>query len=505
MSNSSQHDLIKNIMEYLRMIRNYSYIKKDKELKEHELDIASNQFFQLLYNNMQVFYTQYERKNINSEEQKFIFSEIFDILDIIYETDSNLFYGYDFVKSSLMYLIYSLKNPMNINIEIAVKIFLSFEKVIKRISNKKMDEYINKFEKDIVNTIKSLMNKCSGDYQINLDKFIKYQNLKEIMNYLDKYEDILPLYLKGFIEYCDQKNHRKYILIKIYKYFEIINPFKKDDLTYQIYNGYALYEICSYKIPSIINFNKFNIIKKNRIKNENVINILKSAIQFLDKETTFNNSKEIVNEENFKYTDYSPKISDIFDNVDEYYKDLENQLEFYLLKLSQNDITCTIMSKNIPRIMWLNFIQILLLNLSEDDIKRNEIKIIFYFIVNLFNPDIGNDSLEFKEDAISKLFYQCGIKDEILDHQEFYKLIDKEYAIFYPKFIKENTFKQSYFNLKNKEILKNQMIGIIRKDQIINMEINTILKCSKYLPFPLLQDYLKTINKKIEVKEYSLP
>ena len=64
------------------------------------------------------------------------------------------------------------------------------------------------------------------------------------------------------------------------------------------------------------------------------------------------------------------------------------------------------------------FCKQLILNLSEDDIKKGYIKIIFYFITNLFNPEIPNDSLEFRQDAIPKLISESPNFSELLNNQE---------------------------------------------------------------------------------------
>ena len=70
---------------------------------------------------------------------------------------------------------------------------------------------------------------------------------------------------------------------------------------------------------------------------------------------------------------------------------MNNQLNYYLYQYKTNiNKLCPVIRNEIPRILLLNFTKILLLNLGDDDIQKNQIKIIFYFIVNLFNPDIDN-------------------------------------------------------------------------------------------------------------------
>ena len=69
------------------------------------------------------------------------------------------------------------------------------------------------------------------------------------------------------------------------------------------------------------------------------------------------------------------------------------------------------------RVFWLNFAKTLLLNLSEKDIEKENIKLIFYFIVILFNPELDYQiSIVFKEDIVPILFSQCEIPDRLLDN-----------------------------------------------------------------------------------------
>ena len=93
--------------------------------EEKELDILSDKLFEQLYNNFRYFFVK-NKTDKKNEEERYIFSELVNILHIIYESDSNCFDEDDFLKSVLIYLIYSFKKPMNINIELALKIFSEF-------------------------------------------------------------------------------------------------------------------------------------------------------------------------------------------------------------------------------------------------------------------------------------------------------------------------------------------------------------------------------------------
>ena len=155
---------------------------------------------------------------------------------------------------------------MNINLELALKIFFEFGNHMKGISTEKIDQHLSTFEDDIIGTTKALIDKFIQDYQINLAAFLKKNNFNEIMKYISKCEE-LPLYLQGFDNYYQEDSKKRKFLISIlFKYIEKINPFKKNFMLFNLYQGYALYELFSYKNKLIIFFKQFNDIKINRIK-----------------------------------------------------------------------------------------------------------------------------------------------------------------------------------------------------------------------------------------------
>ena len=135
-----------------------------------------------------------------------------------------------------------------------------------------------------------------------------------------------------------------------------------------------------------------------------------------------------------------------------------------------------------------------MLNLSEADTYENNIKIIFYFIVNLFNPEIDSSALEFREDVISKLFSQNITSKEILSNELFYQIIDNDYSKYYPVSDKINNFEQTFINMRDKNlnnVLKNSINRLSTGQKI---EIQNIQKFITYLPFPIFQDYLSQIG-----------
>ena len=237
---------------------------------------------------------------------------------------------------------------------------------------------MEKPEPDINETTNSLINKYIMDSEPKID-FSDTQNknnFKDKMKCLAIHRNSLPLYLQGFMKYNREFISKKFLLIKIYGYLEKINPYKNNYMISKLYQGYALYEILTHENIPNINFNTFNQIKKKRLRDKEVKSILELAIKILQKRShaDFVNTIKENNITNLKFD--SPKIVDIFDIVDEYYKDLNNQLNYYLSQYLVKNISCIIISEEIQRILWLNFCKFLLLNLSEKDINKKEIKII---------------------------------------------------------------------------------------------------------------------------------
>ena len=434
-------------------------------------------------------------KNIGNKLQQYFFEEIVNILDIIYEEDSNIFFQFYFLKAILIYLIYSLKNSINTNPEIVLKIFFGFEDVLDNISNKRITNELPSFEKEIIEMIKKLISIYYMDSDIYLDIEKCEDNFLEIVKHLKILRNKIPIYFHGFIDYKSQPNYKKFLIMKIYRYFQKLNPYL-DEKNILLYQGYSLYGIVSYKNISKIAFDEFRSIQSKRIINNDAKSILKLTAKFLQLKK-FQDFLTELRKENFDFSSETSKVLDIFDDTEKYYKDIYNQLKYYFsqYKEQENYKVCEIYSNNYSRILWLNFSKLLLLNLSENDIYRSNIKIIFYFIVNLFNPEIDTSSLEYRKDAIPKLFSQSLTSTEILDNPEIYQIIDIDYSQYYPESDKENNFTQTFINMINKKSLKKLKDAIFEMPTGNQIEIENIKKHNLILPFPLLQDYLSNLKK----------
>ena len=493
MSTLTTNDYIRFIISFLKDESKIPETKMNEIKMELELDLLSESLMEKLYNNMLLYYKLYQRKNIKTDEQKYLFKEILSILEIIYDSNPIIFIQCDQIKAALIYLINSLKTPLTVNPEEVKKIFLDFKDIFPNITNKIIENELSNFEIEAIKIINKLNEIYYTDFNIELD-FTKKNNFNEIIAYLTAFQKKLPIYFKGFIKYNKETNGNKYLELKVYNYFNLINHYTEEKYS-SLYKGYLLYGILSYNNDiQTIDFEAFKSIQTKRINNEEAKNILILVIKFLS-EKNFNNFLTKLENENFEFYPDTSKVLDIFDETDKYYKELYNQLKYNFSQYKQKlKLGCEIYKKNNLRVLWFNFIKLLLLNLSETDIHENNIKIIFYFIVNLFNPEIDSSALEFREDVISKLFSQNITSKEILSNELFYQIIDNDYSKYYPVSDKINNFEQTFINMRDKNlnnVLKNSINRLSTGQKI---EIQNIQKFITYLPFPIFQDYLSQIG-----------
>ena len=496
MSTLTTDDYIKFIISYLKDESKIQESKMKDVKNELELDLLSQSLFGNLYNNLLLYYKLYQKKNIKTDEQKYLFKEILNILEIIYDSNPTTFINSDHIKAVLIYLVNSLKTPLTVNPEIVIKIFLDFKTVFPNITNKIIENELSNFETEAIKIINKLNEIYYMDFNIDLD-LTKKINFNEIISYLQAFPKKLPIYFKGFIKYNEETNKSKYLKLKIYNYFNIINHYTEEkDIS--LYKGYLLYGILSYNDNDNnnqpIDFEAFKSIQEGRTKNEEAKNILTLSIKFLS-EKSFNNFLSILEEENFDFNPDTSKVLDIFDETDKYYKELYNQFKYYLSQYKQGlKLSSEIYKKNNLRVLWLNFIKLILLYLSETDIYESNIKIIFYFIVNLFNPEIDSSALEFREDVIQKLFSQNITSTEILFNEIFYKIIDKDYSKYYSISDKMSNFKQTFINMRDKKLTSFLKNRINRLPTGPKEEIKNIQKIVTDLPFPIFQEYLSQIG-----------
>ena len=503
MSDSKSKDYIEKIIMCLKeesKLEEEAKSKETKELKEIKIDILSKDLFLNLYWNLLYFHsTKKEESKPKPEEQILLSKELVELLQIIYESNPEKFFKDNLVKSILIFVVYSYKKPIYMSLESIFNIFLNFENILEEcISNKDLENEVLIFEKDIIPTILTLINRYKMDFGKNINITEENPKFAQIIISLTEEIDDLPFYLLGFIDYKKQLIHKKYILIKIYKYLESINPHINNDMHFKLFQGYALYELLNYKKCKKINFKNFYKVNEKRMTNDNAINILKLSVEILSSKNIgeFNDKlKKVILENGLE----PPKISDIFDVTNVYYKDLYLKLKYFLSQYKTGYKICEIINKDFSRVLWLNFCKLLLLNLKDEDIANNNIKIIFFLIVNLFSPDTDNNSLEFRNDAVSMLFSQCTFSSEILDYQEIYKIIDKDYSNYYPDLLKDDKFTQMFIEEENEKLMKDLENDKELKD---NLDIKYIKTLCKELPFHLLKKYLKNLGKEMETKTF---
>ena len=206
-SNSKQYILsIINCLTEESKLEKEAKDKEIKELKEKKIDIFSKELFQNLYWNLLYFYsTKKEESKSKPEEQIFLSKVFVELLQIIYESNYEIFYKEDLVKSILIFVVYSYNKTTYMNLETILNIFLNLDDILEECkSNKKIENEVSKFEEDIISTIKFLINKYSMDIEKTIKIDDEKPNFNQIISCLKKEKSNLPSYLSGFIDYNKQ-------------------------------------------------------------------------------------------------------------------------------------------------------------------------------------------------------------------------------------------------------------------------------------------------------------
>ena len=191
-----------------------------------------------------------------------------------------------------------------------------------------------------------------------------------------------------------------------------------------------------------------------------------------------------------------PTISNKFNNTDEYYKELYSQLINLLKKHTENPSNiCYPLKNDRIKCLWLSYLEILLISLKESQLKENTIKIIFYFIVNIFNPELDANSLEFREDAVPLFVSQSLEKQHFLfDYQEIFKLLD-DYYQYYSNYNVDSKFEEELID--NSYILLNNnysFSSLKDKYQFMDGELKNLKTFEKKFKLSLLFDYINNFT-----------
>jgi len=243
--NNSNHYLNK-IFSFLRDIENSNAILPDvdKALKEKEINVLSEDLFKDLYNNLLYYYKLNGKKKIESNEQKSFYKSLYELLNIIFESNLSIFKDTNAILA-LIYLIDFFRESKAINLEIVCDIIYSLNGIFMNISNNKIKDIVNEFEADAFETAKKCSIVFMGDFNVNIENFNDLDSFGKIMHAIQNLYGVkIPFHLQGFINYNNISNNIKPLIIKIYNYIDEINPFKieKENSTnnnYHLFQGYS--------------------------------------------------------------------------------------------------------------------------------------------------------------------------------------------------------------------------------------------------------------------------
>ena len=490
---------IKKIIEFLQNKKLPKDIRDLNEIKG--LDILDKYYYKKLSEIL--INCKSKDYGFKEKEKQYIFDNIIEIMFIIYKSRPELFLISDFLRSLVYLIIIMPVSEIQINNEFVLDLFYCLLSILEDInSNSKINKEIKLFEKDMFIIIENCLNKYIAEFDINIKPYQKPKNLHNIIKCLGeirKYNNLkfpFPLYLEGLISYFKKAPIEKYIIIKIYKYFEL-HKFSSTNNNYDYYEiGYILYSIISYDNKKIIfQIKEFNKLKSKRLKNEYAKKILKLSIELLKAKDVFE-YKNIFLENNIQINNCKPKVSKKFDDDKEYYKDLYNQLIFSISECIKKSYNCNIPLQNeIKKSLWLSYLEILFICLSEEEISDNKIKIIFYFIANIFSFHMNIKSLEFCNDTIPLLYLDSIKYNYIFVFPELYKLFDSEYSQYYSHLNDNSNFEKGLSDYLYDTISQNYKYqNFIKENSDVNGEINNLKKINSNLPIPILYNYLETIE-----------
>ena len=308
----------------------------------------------------------------------------------------------------------------------------------------------NEFHKNLENLF---------DLQLNIPTIPYLEFFNNFMNISlkDKYYYILVInYLKKVINKDD--NSKIANLYSLINYLKINNNNTKD-LSTKIINNY--YNIKNNRVNELTNISVKNILqyslKSLKINDISDIKVIANEIDNSNKDKSFRNR---------------PIITEKFDKINEYYKDLENELYYIIInKTNYFEINSHFQQRN----YWCCIIQLLNLLLDDDNIKNPTIKILFYNIVKLFDKIMDfRIEKDFISNIINLLFILFKSKlDHFLYPEISYLLNNNE--IIYEIFLKNENEKILLSEIEKlvipyfpDEFIKNYDINNMKKFELKN-------------------------------------
>jgi len=217
------------------------------------------------------------------------------------------------------------------------------------------------------------------------------------------------------------------------------------------------------------------------VKNTDILDLLKYSQKILEV-NKIEDIKKISNELSSIKT-AKPKVINCFDNTNEYYKDLLNELFYKIKKLEKiPQIIFNINRKN----YWLSIIKLLSILLKPNHLEDSFVKMIFYFITKIFDKDL--DFLEEKDFLSNNLYamldvifqdekqlllfpeisyllndnkdiYNCFLCEENEEH--FYNMIENDIEKKYPNKFNHNNIYKNMKNFKNRKFYISMIIEYI--------------------------------------------
>ena len=482
----------------IKILKGEEKINLNENIKEINLKLDSNIFYTDAWN----YLSYHNNSRVKcSEQDKYFIESLIDIIKLLCETLSNKILNSEFLKLIIFILVKFFISPFELSNELIFDLFYGFYDLLTKIKDESnIIIEINNFEGRIFDSMKKSLNKFFGDYdtylaKINIDSY-KIENINDINELL---RDIIignpyikmPLYIKGFMDYKSKIGIEKYIIIKIFNYLEKIDKKIDRDLNDYLNTGYALYSIISKKKRFSFNLKDFDKLQLNRLKNIEALNILKLSIKLL-KSKDIKELNKLFQEQIIKKDSKEPTISDNFNNTDEYYKELYSHLIHSLKEYTENPSKiCYPLKNDKIKCLWISYLEILLISLEESQLEEKTIKIIFYFIVNIFTPDLDTDSLEFRDDAVP-LFVSQSFEDQLFlfEHQEIYKLLD-EYSEYYLDSNIDSKFEEEIIDNSYSSLNKiSNFSSLKKKYQFIEGELKHLKAFEKKFKLSLLFDYM---------------
>ena len=368
---------------YERLKKKNSFLNKlkfNQHNKERPKDIPQYAiyFVKVLIDN--IIYLFENKKN--SDNNIFIHVVIGYLLKIVF-SKFNFIPSHRLVIIIYQYLCNSLENifiEMDLNDEI--------EKI-----NKDFCLIYSSFEDEIINEKNKNIISVKQDFESNLSKFNRCYKKEECLHNpcfsfffnfenMDTIKQYFFILILNYLKEIDSNEHINYYILLYYlnqNYFSHIEI----DLTNRI-------------IKQIENMDEIGV------KNTDVLDLLKYSQKILEV-NKIEDIKKISNELSSIKT-AKPKVINCFDNTNEYYKDLLNELFYKIKKLEKiPQIIFNINRKN----YWLSIIKLLSILLRPNHLEDSFVKMIFYFITKIFDKDL--DFLEEKDFLSNNLYAMLDV------------------------------------------------------------------------------------------------